>query len=342
MKKENHISVRVNWIKDLLAEGNKLVYFKTYLILLELTKEHGGNLPSIKACALACGKSYPTMVIHIKKLLQWGWIRNNEENHHSYTIVKLKKLYKGKYGVQGICAPLDIVELSSFTQQKFNAYLAEFTYDALHRYKIMKYQEKKGKEIDKDLAINKFRVDCRNSIFLTKSFITKNNKLRFTHVYYKQEGELQVPVVKTKYFDFVQQDISVLSFIKDKATRKECIENFNLKVSELAMFDERTKTMMLVGETEVGLHLQMSYTYRKLIIGRSVSTVKNYQKYFPSTYSRRENTLVKKYCDPTRTALREYLNSENLLNGRYIQKGTTIFYSHCTVRSVSRIDLKRK
>ncbi len=340
--KENIVSVRVNWIKSLLEEGSNLVYFKTYLTFLELTKKHGGNLPSIEVCALACGKSKRTTLIHIKKLLQLGWIRNNEENHFSFTVVKLKKIYKGNYGVQGICAPLDIVTISSYTQQHFNAYLSEFVYDAIHRYKIQKYKEKKAKDVDKDLAFNKFRVDGKNSIFLTKSHITKNNKLRFIHVFYKQEGELVVPVVKTKYFDFVQQDISVLSFIKDKATRKECIDNFNLKVSELAMFDVRKKPMMLVGETEGGLQLQMSYTYRKLMIGKSTTTVKNYQKYFTSSYSRRENTLVKKYVDPARTTLCEYLNHENLLNGRYIQKGTTIFYSHCTVRSVKSIDLRRK
>lgn len=336
------IQISVGFIEELFETPNSLLYFRSYLLLLGLTAYHGGNLPSLEVCSTALGKSKRTTNIHLKTLLRFGWIRENVEKDGKYTIVGSKLLprkYKAKF-----YSTLDVNSFSTTTQQHFNALLAEILFDKVQRGKIKRkqFESKKEKE-EREFkgVINRFYVDVENRIYLTKSKLTKTNKLKFTHIKYVNVDGILEAKIRVRYFDFKTGSADCLYFVFDEQLKKDIVENFKLKVLELSEVNAVEDSIPHTCREEEKLKHQMSYTYRSKIAKRTPITIKNYQKHFSSRYTREKETTEVTYSyNPYFDC--EVLNELNFLGGKYIVVGNRIKYSPTTIRVVEKIEMKKR
>lgn len=339
------------FIQNQFSNKNSLTYLKSFLIVRDLCKNYGGNLPSLKVLSLATGLSLKTTQRHFNYYLTKGWIKENTEKQGSFTLNKLHYIINVNHtrAAKGVKIPQE--SYLNTTTQQFTAYLSEAVYTSKHYYHVTKEKDelKKAKSKSKgkiipNYAFNKFCIDPNNTILLTKSYISKPNKkgetkLRFTYirkeVYIKNEVRLLKDIIKVKWFDFKNPySCKSLNFLPYNL-KKEVINHLLLKVAELTQV-----SMTNIQESEEkNFSMQQSLSYRASAISRSKTTVKKYQSWFEERYSKDKFKFISS-CGTFKEVERR--NSLEAQSGKFIHTSKGLFYSPCTMRTVAKLNIVKK
>ena len=122
------------FIESQFSNKSSLTYLKSFLIVRDLCKNYGGNIPSTKVLSLDTGLSTKTIKRHINYYLSKNWIKVNSEKETDFTLNKLYFIIN----VNSTCAAKGVkIPQEAYlhtTVQQFAAYLSEAVYTAKHYY----------------------------------------------------------------------------------------------------------------------------------------------------------------------------------------------------------------
>ena len=331
------------FIESQFSNKSSLTYLKSFLIIRDLCKNYGGNLPSTQVLSLATGLSTKTIKRHINYYLSKNWIKINLEKETDFTLNKLYFIINinSTCAAKGVKIPQEAYLHT--TVQQFTAYLSEAVYTAKHYYHVNKEKNElkkvKSKKEISNYAFNRFFVNQEHQVNITKAKISKTNKLRVVHIhnqpFTKNSERFIKPVCKVLWFDFKNPyTCKTLWFVKDEV-KKELVDNLLLKVTELTQI-----SMTNIQESkDKCFSMQQSLSYRAKAISRSKTTVKKYQQWFSTRYTKDKMVFVSSFSSFEKANKRNEIESQN---GKYINTSKGLFYSPCTVRTIKSLNIVKR